>query len=130
MRSLSIRAALVVALALVFQPVARAAQADTPTSPEQAQGLLGLVVAKDGPDAPLMIKEVLEGGPAEAAGLLADDQILAIDDIDVESLSLDQAVERLRGTIGTWVTLALQSGEDRFDLSVRRAASVWETQQP
>ena len=90
--------------------------------PCDAQGALGLVIAKAQADAPLVIQEVLDRGPAQAAGLMVDDQILAIDGIEADDLDLETAASRLRGPVGTWVTLAILSGDNRFDLSVQRAA--------
>jgi C-terminal processing protease CtpA/Prc len=108
--------------AMAWTPLARAqAPQPNPSAEQAAQGYIGLVLAKTAPDAPLVIQKVFERGPAQAAGLLADDQILAIDGIEVDTLTLEDAVSRLRGPVGTWVTLAILSGEDRFDCEIQRA---------
>lgn len=53
----------------------------------------------------------LSGSPADQAGLLANDVILEIDDQTTSGLSLDEAVQRLRGLTGTIVKLNIKSGE-------------------
>ena len=51
----------------------------------------------------------LAGSPAEAAGITAHDRILAIDDVDTDTLSLDEAASRMRGPKGTKVSLLILS---------------------
>jgi carboxyl-terminal processing protease len=51
----------------------------------------------------------LAGSPAEAAGITAHDRILAIDDVDTDTLSLDEAAARMRGPKGTKVSLLILS---------------------
>jgi carboxyl-terminal processing protease len=51
----------------------------------------------------------LAGSPAEAAGITAHDRILAIDDVDTDTLSLDEAAARMRGPKGTTVSLLILS---------------------
>lgn len=51
----------------------------------------------------------LAGSPAEAAGIVAHDRILAIDDVDTDTLSLDEAAARMRGPKGTSVSLSILS---------------------
>ncbi|MDJ0591460.1 MAG: S41 family peptidase [Pleurocapsa sp. MO_226.B13] len=55
----------------------------------------------------------LAGSPAEAAGIEPKDSILEIDGVDTRTLTLDQAAARMRGTIGTKVSLRVQSGQDK-----------------
>lgn len=51
----------------------------------------------------------LAGSPAEAAGIVARDRILAIDGVNTDSLSLDEAAARMRGPKGTEVSLRILS---------------------
>jgi carboxyl-terminal processing protease len=51
----------------------------------------------------------LAGSPAEAAGIVAHDRILAIDAVDTDTLSLDEAAARMRGPKGTTVSLLILS---------------------
>ncbi len=70
----------------------------------------------------LTIIAPLEGAPAEKFGLLANDKIIKIDDVATSSLSLEEAVNKIRGPKGTDVKLTIfRSGEeDTRDISVKR----------
>ena len=56
----------------------------------------------------LTIVSPIEGGPAEAAGLRAGDQIVAIDGQDARGLSLEKAVTKMRGDAGTKVEITIR----------------------
>ncbi|MDP3794776.1 MAG: S41 family peptidase [bacterium] len=61
----------------------------------------------------LTIIAPIEGSPAQRAGLLAGDKVLKIDDETTADLTLDEAVNLIRGPRGTEVTLAiLREGSD------------------
>ncbi|MDJ0746643.1 MAG: S41 family peptidase [Xenococcaceae cyanobacterium MO_167.B27] len=51
----------------------------------------------------------LAGSPAELAGIKPRDYILEIDGIDTKKLTLDEAAAKMRGTIGTKVSVTVQS---------------------
>ncbi|WP_198158693.1 MULTISPECIES: carboxyl-terminal processing protease CtpA [unclassified Picosynechococcus] len=51
----------------------------------------------------------LPGSPAEAAGIEAKDQILAIDGIDTRNIGLEEAAARMRGKKGSTVSLTVKS---------------------
>ncbi|MGB5632901.1 MAG: carboxyl-terminal processing protease CtpA [Waterburya sp.] len=53
------------------------------------------------------------GSPAEAAGIEPRDSILEIDGIDTKTITLDEAAAKMRGKIGTKVSLRIQSGQDK-----------------
>ncbi|QUS59726.1 S41 family peptidase [Synechocystis sp. PCC 7339] len=55
----------------------------------------------------LEIMAPLAGSPAEEAGLQPHDQILAIDGVDTQTLSLDEAAARMRGPKNTKVSLEI-----------------------
>lgn len=55
----------------------------------------------------------LAGSPAEAAGIEPKDSILEIDGVDTKTITLDEAAAKMRGTIGTKVSLRVQSGRDK-----------------
>jgi carboxyl-terminal processing protease len=50
----------------------------------------------------------IEGTPAERAGIKAGDRILAIDRVPVDPERLDDAIDRMRGVVGTSVTLEIE----------------------
>lgn len=70
----------------------------------------------------LTIIAPLEGMPAEEAGLKAGDQVLAIDGESTMGISIDEAVNRIRGEKGTDVTLTLsREGLSEFmDVTITR----------
>ncbi|MBV5261233.1 PDZ domain-containing protein [Synechococcus moorigangaii CMS01] len=53
----------------------------------------------------------LPGSPAEAAGIEAKDQILAIDGIETKNIGLDEAAARMRGKKGSTVSLTVKSAK-------------------
>lgn len=59
-------------------------------------------------DGKLMVIAPLEGTPAEKAGLLADDEILEIDGTSTKGLSINKAVDKIRGKEGTSVCLLIK----------------------
>lgn len=64
----------------------------------------------------------LEGMPAEAAGVRAGDRVLKINGESTEMLTLEQAVDKIRGPKGTEVTLTLYSEgeEDTHEVTIKR----------
>jgi carboxyl-terminal processing protease len=64
----------------------------------------------------------LKGTPAERAGILPGDHILKIDDEVSTTMSVDQAVKRIRGNRGTVVRLTIlrEGKSDPFEISVTR----------
>ena len=68
----------------------------------------------------------MDGTPAAKAGILANDQIIALDGEQVQGVSLDEAVEKMRGEIGTPITLTiLRPNVDKpFDVKLVRGEIV------
>jgi len=60
----------------------------------------------------LIIVAPLEGSPAEKAGLLPEDVILEINGESTESMSVEEAVSKIRGQAGTQVKLTILRGTD------------------
>ena len=59
-------------------------------------------------DGKLMVIAPIEDTPAEKAGLLADDEILAIDGKSTKGITVDKAADQIRGEEGTQVTLLIK----------------------
>ena len=59
-------------------------------------------------DGKLMVIAPIEDTPAEKAGLLADDEILAIDGKSTKGITVDKAADQIRGEEGTQVTLLVK----------------------
>lgn len=82
----------------------------------------GMSVLKSGPV--IQVTAVAAGSPAEAAGILAGDQIRKIGGRSVRSLSLDQSQRLLKGAAGSTVEIDLFRVKDlkREMVTVARAA--------
>src|SRR5690606_23212154 len=64
----------------------------------------------------------IEGSPAERAGVLPGDTIVAVDDVPVEGVAdLDEVIDRMRGKPGTRVRIAIRRADEpeprQFDLA-------------
>lgn len=82
---------------------------------------VGLQIAKDEEGASLRVIAPIEGSPAEAAGILPQDEILEINGTPTKALSLDEAAARMRGSIGSQVALKIgRADAPSFEVSVRR----------
>jgi carboxyl-terminal processing protease len=69
----------------------------------------------------------LVGTPAEAAGIRAGDQILSVDGESTEGLTLTEAALRIRGEIGTTVTLTVRHDDGMIeDIPIVRDTIVLE----
>lgn len=84
---------------------------------------IGAFVGFEEEDVPhVVILDVIQGSPAELAGLKAHDSIFGIDGSPITVEEGLEAVNRIRGTAGTSVTLDVQSpGEPERKLEVERA---------
>jgi carboxyl-terminal processing protease len=73
-------------------------------------------------DGLIRVVSPIEGSPADRAGLKPGDLITRVDDTAVKSLSMNEAVKRMRGTPGTKVLLTiLRKDEDRtFQVTITR----------
>jgi carboxyl-terminal processing protease len=79
-------------------------------------------------DSVLTVVSPLVGTPAEAAGIVSGDQILAIDGESTEGLTLSEAGVRIRGEAGTTVTLTVRHDDGAItELPIVRAAITIES---
>ena len=69
-------------------------------------GGLGIVILTQ--EGVLVVQSVLPDSPAQKMGILAGDEILQIDGEDTLNMSVDDAVDRLRGDVGTAARLMLR----------------------
>lgn len=79
---------------------------------------VGLQIALDAKTGELEVVAPIAGSPAQEAGIQPLDRILEIDGMLTSQLTLDEAAARMRGPIGTTVTLKIQ-GKDGQSKSVQ-----------
>src|SRR5215207_580209 len=105
---------------LSYQSRQERIEADTADT-SSYEGIGAFVGFNDEPEPHIILLDVIEGSPAEQAGLKAHDSIFAIDGDPVlleEGLS---AVDRVRGPSGSSVTLSIQSpGGSERSIEVKR----------
>ncbi|ARO15577.1 carboxyl-terminal processing protease [Ketogulonicigenium robustum] len=96
------------------------AAADMRVQTRGAFGGLGLEVTQE--DGWVKVVSPMDGTPAEAAGLQAGDFITAVDGQSTMGLVLDDAVELMRGPVGSEVTLTIarEGSSDTFDVALVR----------
>lgn len=89
------------------------------TQTEGEYGGIGIVVGMKEDE--LTVIAPIEGTPAFRAGAQTDDRIVEIDGIPTINMPLSEAVEKLRGKIGTRVTLKLmRKGKEPFEMALVR----------
>ncbi|MBI2345787.1 MAG: PDZ domain-containing protein [Deltaproteobacteria bacterium] len=82
----------------------------------------GIGIAIGAKDGELTVIAPIEGTPAWRAGLKANDRIMQIGEESTINMSLTEAVEKLRGRVGTSVTMTLErSGRAPFTVTLKRA---------
>ncbi|MGB3532955.1 MAG: carboxyl-terminal processing protease CtpB [Microcoleaceae cyanobacterium] len=83
---------------------------------------VGMQLKLDEESKALMVVSPIKNSPAIEAGIQSGDEILAIDGISTEGLSVEKAAEKIRGNVGTEITLRIRrdSIED-FDVTLTRA---------
>ena len=68
-----------------------------------------------------LVRSVFDGGPAQLAGVQADDVLLRIDDISTTGMTVDDVKDRISGPAGSEVRLMLRRGERVLALAIERA---------
>ena len=74
-------------------------------------GGLGIEVSQE--DGNIKVVTPIDDTPASKAGIMSGDLIVAIDGDPVSGLTLNQAVDKMRGGVGTAVVLKIQRGKDK-----------------
>jgi carboxyl-terminal processing protease len=69
----------------------------------------------------LTILRILKDNPAEKAGILVNDVVVSVNDESVEDLSVEAAVLKIRGDVGTTVKITVLRGSETKDFTITRA---------
>jgi carboxyl-terminal processing protease len=95
----------------------------------ERNGFDGIGVTLDSTETEVRILSVLPDGPAEHAGIKADDRIITIDGTPTSTLTRDQVVQRLRGPSGSRVVVGIErsSVPQPLTVAVSRAHIVLPT---
>ncbi len=83
---------------------------------------LGIQISKRGPDKPLTIIAPIDGTPAYRAGLQSGDIIAEIEGQPTIDLTVQEAVQRLKGDKGSRVTITIQrpGQSEAFQVTIER----------
>ena len=73
---------------------------------------IGLQIASNPKTGKLEVISTITGSPAEKAGLRPYDRIIEIGGVPIEEFTLDEAANRMRGPIGSLVTLLVERDEE------------------
>ncbi|MEX0851679.1 MAG: S41 family peptidase [Bauldia sp.] len=87
-------------------------------------GGLGIEVTME--EGIIKVVSPMDDTPASRAGVLANDRIIALDGETVQGMSLNDAVDMMRGTINTPITLTIERDgvEKPFDVKLLRAEII------
>lgn len=69
----------------------------------------------------IYIAKIMDGAPAESAGLLAGDIVTAIDGVSVKEVGYENAVNLIRGESGSQVTLQILRGAETLTVTAVRS---------
>ncbi len=72
-------------------------------------------------DEVVTLVKIIPSTPAEREGLKAGDKVRAINGESTKGMTTEQAVERIRGEVGTTVKLAIERDGQQLEVSVTRA---------
>ncbi|HEY8576418.1 MAG TPA: S41 family peptidase [Devosia sp.] len=84
-------------------------------------GGLGIEVTME--DEVIKVISPIDDTPAAKAGIMANDLIVQLDGVDIQGLTLDEAVDKMRGPIGTSikVTVVREGVDEPIDFDLTRA---------
>jgi carboxyl-terminal processing protease len=84
-------------------------------------GGIGLVMEPD--DGQIKVITAKDGTPSAKAGIKTDDRIMAIDGVFVEGMDFNEAIDKMRGPVGSSITLTIRHEGDKksSDVSLVRA---------
>jgi len=89
---------------------------------------VGMQLTLDEKTKAITVVEPIKNSPAIKAGILPGDRVLSIDGVSTEGMTVEQAANKIRGSVGTNVSLRIgRQGQKEFDLTLTRARIQLET---
>ncbi len=89
---------------------------------------VGMQLTLDETTKAITVVEPIKNSPAIKAGIQSGDRVLAIDGVSTTGMTVEQAANKIRGSVGTNVNLRMgREGEKEFDLTLTRARIELET---
>lgn len=80
---------------------------------------IGAVLQEELETGKIIVNEVYAGGPADAAGLLPEDELLAVDEDSLEEMDLNSAVALIKGKEDAFILKVYRpSAEEELELSI------------
>ncbi len=85
-------------------------------------GGVGISIERDNRTGHLVVISPLPDSPAFRAGIVAGDRIVAVDGVPLKDLSLSEAIDRIKGPVGTKVTLSVlhPGAEEPVEITLTR----------
>ena len=81
---------------------------------------IGVAVLTSELEKTVEVTSVEEGSPAKNAGILPGDFIIAVDGSRIEEIGIDELLSRVRGTVGTSVTVTVLRGTEEIPFTMVR----------
>ena len=81
---------------------------------------VGITIQADPEGRGFLVLDVTDGGPAEEAGILADDILIAVEGTSLTDIDINATRDMVRGKEGTFVQMTLLRGAEEVTLSVER----------
>ncbi len=81
---------------------------------------IGVSVVSNYLDNTVKVTGVEIGSPAEGAGIQADDYIVAVDGVRVQDIGVQDALDKIKGDVGSSVEITILRGEQEISLTMVR----------
>ncbi len=82
---------------------------------------IGVVIRTDEETNQIIVVGLIDGAPAQLAGIKPDDVLIAVDDQDVTAMNQTDLAVLVRGAEGTAVKITVRRGEETLDFTISRA---------
>src|SRR6266540_5578330 len=82
---------------------------------------IGVTIFQPDPNSPIEVIDVIQGTPAERAGVKKGDKIIRVNGEDVSKLTTDEVANRVRGPEGTQVTVTFLRAQQEVEFTITRA---------